>query len=142
MEGIGSLKYVLQKDNFMGKIDAYLSVLIPPGIQRILLDTDDLPVQIFFVQPGNWTKSFTKISVGLGSDDEKNRYVYHCQLGKTFVMAQVRGYWCHMQIIAKELQTLVFKLDHMVQTLNFLGVLRAFSNIDNEGMQTRALQTS
>ena len=28
MEGIGSLKHVLQKDNFMGKIDAYLSVLI------------------------------------------------------------------------------------------------------------------
>ena len=28
-----------------------------------------------------------------------------------------------MQTIARELQTLVFKLDHMVQTLNFLGFL-------------------
>ena len=86
MEGIGSLKYVLQKDDFMGKIDTYLSVLIPPGIQRILLDTDDLPVQIFFVQPGNWTKSLTKISVGLGSEDEKNKYVYiSLSAGKNFL---------------------------------------------------------
>ena len=30
--------------------------------------------------------------VDLGNDDEENRYVYHCQLGKTFVMTQIKGY--------------------------------------------------
>ena len=49
MEDIGSLKYILQEYNFMGKIDAYLSVLIHQEY-KVLLDTDDLPVQIFFMQ--------------------------------------------------------------------------------------------
>ena len=45
-------------------------------------------------------------------------------------MAQIRGYWCHMQTIARELQTLVFfKLDHMVQTLNFLGFLEHLATL-------------
>jgi len=35
----------------------------------------------------------------------------------------------HMQSIARELKTLVFKLDHMVQTLNFLAFLEHSTTI-------------
>ena len=53
-----------------------------------------------------------------------------------------------MQTIARELQTLVFQARSHGADTQLPGVLRAFSNIDargkvhDEGMQTRAQQTS
>ena len=132
MEGIGSLKYVLQKDDFMGKIDAYLSGWFTRNTKNFVRYRWSTSSDLFCA---TWKlNNFTKISGGLGSEDEKNKYVYHCQLGKTFVMAQIRGYWCHMQTILPESYRHWFfqARSHGADT-QLPGVLRAFSNIDARG---------
>ena len=87
-----------------------------------------------FHAPWNLNKEFYQFSVGLCSDDEQNR---HVQLGKTFIMAQIIGYWCHICRLLPESYRHWFQARSHSADTQLPGVLRAFNNIDDHLPEVR-----
>ena len=136
MEGIGSLKDVLQEGDFMGKIDledAYLSVPVHQEHRDFLKFCWRRKIYRFRSLPfglATAPRVFTKILRPLVARMRMTGLRIIVYLDDMLVMAQsAERLMSHMQTLARELQALGFKLNHKkcvwepVQAIEFLGFL-------------------
>ena len=136
MEGIGSLKDVLQEGDFMGKIDledAYLSVPVHQEHRDFLKFCWRQKIYRFRSLPfglATAPRVFTKILRPLVARMRMTGLRIIVYLDDMLVMAQsAERLMSHMQTLARELQALGFKLNHKkcvwepVQAIEFLGFL-------------------
>ena len=134
MEGISTLKDVLQKNDFMGKIDlkdAYLTVTVCPQHRKFLkfqwkgqnYQFKSLPFGLA-TAPGVYTKILRPLAAKL----RKQGICIIIYLDVILIMAQTKDLLrSHMGILAQELESLGFKSNHNkcvwtpTQTIEYLG---------------------
>lgn len=136
MEGINTLKDVLQKNDFMGKIDlkdAYLTVPVSPHHRKFLkFQWKGQNYQFKSLPFGLATapRVFTKILRPLAAKLRKQGIRIVIYLDDILIMAQSKDLLrSHMRVLAHELECLGFKLNQNkcvwtpTQTIEYLGFL-------------------